>query len=321
MSLLWRVFVLNALVFVIGTTALALSPAPVRVPVSAYEAVLLVAGLLAILLVNLLLLRRSLAPLGRLATAMGSVDLLEARQRLPVSGPVEIRELVAVFNQMLERLERERRESGRRALAAQEDERKRIARELHDEIGQSLTAIVLLLKRLADSAPAELRSDVVEAQESAREALEDVRRVARQLRPEALDDLGLVSALAALTARFHDQTGIRVVRTIEPGLPRLDDDEELVVYRVAQESLTNVARHADASHVDLRLQRSSRGVALSVVDDGSGMSVTAWNGSGQGIRGMRERAVAVGAALSIANSRHGGVEVVLDVPVGDSREP
>lgn len=321
MSLLWRVFVLNALVFVIGTTILAVSPAPVRVPVSTYEAILLVAGLLAILLVNLVLLRRSLAPLGRVATAMRGVDLLEARQRLPVSGPVEVRELVVVFNEMLERLERERRESGRRALAAQEDERKRIARELHDEIGQSLTAIVLLLKRLADAAPAELQGDVLEAQESAREALEDVRRVARQLRPEALDDLGLVSALAALSVRFNEQTGIRVVRTVEPNLPRLDEDTELVVYRVAQESLTNVARHAHASRVEMRLERTSRGLSLSVIDDGAGMGDRAWNGYGQGIRGMRERALAVGAALSIGDSKEAGVEVVLDVPVGDSREP
>jgi two-component system sensor histidine kinase UhpB len=232
-----------------------------------------------------------------------------------VSGPAELRELVVVFNEMLDRLEHERRESGRRALAAQEAERKRIARELHDEIGQSLTAIVLMLKRLADESPAELRPELLEAQETARQSLDDVRQIARQLRPEALDDLGLVSALAALTARFGEQTGIRVSRTIGPRLPRLSDDEELVIYRVAQESLTNVARHADASHVDMRLQRTDRGVALCVLDDGTGL--TRWDGSGDGVRGMRERALAVGAALTIADVAGGGVEVVLDLPVGE----
>jgi two-component system, NarL family, sensor histidine kinase UhpB len=317
MSLLWRVFALNTAVFLVGTAVLALSPAPVRVPVTTTEAILLLVGLLAILVVNLLLVRRSLAPLERLAGAMRRVDLLAPRHRLAVSGPAEIRELVAVFNEMLDRLERERRESGRRALAAQEAERKRIARELHDEIGQSLTAVVLLLKRLADRAPAELQRDVVEAQDAARESLDDVRDVARQLRPEALDDLGLISALAALSARFSEQTGIRVNRTVGPGLPRLHDDEELVIYRVAQESLTNVARHAEASRVDMRLERTTRGVALHIVDDGVGFKRR--EGSGDGLRGMRERALAVGAVLSIAEARRGGVEVALEVPVEAGR--
>jgi two-component system, NarL family, sensor histidine kinase UhpB len=315
MSLLWRVFALNAVVFLVGTAMLAFSPAPVRLPVTPTEAIVLSVGLLAILLVNLVLVRRSLVPLQRLANVMRRVELLRPRQRLEESGPGEIRELVAVFNDMLDRLERERRESGRRALAAQEAERKRIAQELHDEVGQALTAVLLLLKRLADRVPAELREQVLEAQEAARESLEDVRDVARQLRPEALDDLGLVSALAALAARFTEQTGIRVERRIDSRVPPLEDDEELVIYRVAQESLTNVARHADASRVELRLERTPQGVALHVRDDGAGLAEL--DGSGHGIRGMRERALSVGAALSVAERRAGGVEVALELPVED----
>jgi two-component system sensor histidine kinase UhpB len=313
MSLLWRVFALNAAVFLVGTVVLALSPAPVRLPVTVAEAIVLSVGLLAILLVNLVLVRLSLAPLQRLANAMRRVELLKPRQRLEASGPGEVRELVAVFNDMLERLERERRDSGRRALAAQEAERRRIAQELHDEVGQALTAVLLLLKRLADRAPAELREQVLEAQEAARESLDDVRDVARQLRPEALDDLGLVSALAALTARFTEQTGVRVARRIDARVPPLEDDQELVIYRVAQESLTNVARHAGASRVELRLERTPAGVALRVADDGVGLKSP--DGSGYGIRGMRERALAVGAAFSVAEQRDGGVEVMLELPV------
>ena len=120
-----------------------------------------------------------------------------------------------------------------------------------------------------------------------------------------------------LIARFSEQTGIRVNRIIGPDLPRLDDDEELVIYRVAQESLTNVARHAEASRVDLRLERTTRGVALHVADDGVGFKRLA--GAGEGLRGMRERALAVGAVLSIAEARRGGVEVVLEVPVEAGR--
>jgi two-component system sensor histidine kinase UhpB len=314
MSLFWRVFALNAAVFLAGTAVLALSPAPVRFPVTLAEAIVLSVGLVAILLVNLALLRFSLAPLERLTNLMRRVDLVKPRQRLEAGeGPAEVKELVAVFNDMLDRLERERRESGRRALAAQEAERKRIARELHDEIGQALTAVLLLLKRLADHVPPDLRAQVLEAQEAARESLEDVRDVARQLRPEALDDLGLVSALAALTARFTEQTGVAVSRRIDPGVPPLDDDEELVVYRVAQESLTNVARHSGASHVKLSLKRTDRGIELHVLDDGTGMA--SWDGSGHGIAGMRERALSVGAALFVGERDGGGVEVVLELPV------
>jgi two-component system sensor histidine kinase UhpB len=317
MSLLWRVFALNAAVFLIGTAVLALSPAPVRVPVTVTEAVLLSVGLLAILLVNLVLVRQSLAPLQSLTNAMRSVDLLRPRQRLQAEGTGEVRELVAVFNDMLDRLERERRDSGRRALAAQEAERKRIAQELHDQVGQALTAVLLLLKRLGDRAPEELRGQVLEVQEAARETLDDVRGVARQLRPEALDDLGLVSALAALTSRFSEQTGIRVARRIDTSLPALEDDEELVVYRVAQESLTNVARHAGAAHVELRLERTTRGVLLRILDDGVGMAGS--NGAGHGIRGMRERALAVGATLSVVQPARGGVEVALELPIEETR--
>jgi two-component system sensor histidine kinase UhpB len=314
MSLLWRVFALNAAVFLVGTVVLALSPAPVRLPVTAAEAVVLSVGLVAILLVNLVLVRLSLTPLQRLANAMLRVELLQPRQRLEASGPGEVRELVGVFNDMLDRLERERRDSGRRALAAQEAERRRIAQELHDEVGQALTAVLLLLKRLADSAPPELRAQVIEVQEAARESLDDVRDVARQLRPEALDDLGLVSALAALSARFTEQTGIRVERRIDARLPLLEDDEELVIYRVAQESLTNVARHSGASRVELQLEPTPAGVILRVVDDGAGLQGR--DGSGYGIRGMRERALAVGAALSVAERGGGGVAVTLALPVG-----
>lgn len=312
MSLFWRVVLLNATVFVAGLIVLALTPAPVTFPAALAGAVALLVGLAAILVVNFFVVRFTFAPLARLRQAMRTVDLLRPGQRLQVVGPSEVRELVAVFNEMLGRLERERRESGRRALAAQESERKRVAQELHDEIGQALTAVLLLINGLEDRVGAELQPDVREAQETARNALENVRRVARQLRPEALDHLGLVSALTSLTTSFANQTGVRVDRHIEPNLPQLADDVELVIYRVAQESLTNVARHAEASHVELTLQSNSRTVALSVRDNGVGISSA--SGLNHGIRGMRERALLVGGDFRIGNGRRGGVEVTLAVP-------
>ena len=129
-------------------------------------------------------------------------------------------------------------------LEAQESERLRIALELHDQVGQELTAVLLGLARVRGMLDAPLRTDVEDIQEAVRASLEDVRRIALELRPEALDDLGLVSALAVLCERFAQRTGIGVSQHLDEHLPELGHDEELVVYRVAQEALTNVARHS-----------------------------------------------------------------------------
>jgi two-component system sensor histidine kinase UhpB len=206
---------------------------------------------------------------------------------------------------MLERLEIERRESGRRVLEAQEAERARIAGGLHDEVGQVLTGVLLQLE--AEASSEETRAAV-------RQALVEVRRIARELRPEMLEHLGLVSALTELSRKFADQSGLRIERRFAETLPPLSDDAELAVYRIAQESLTNVARHAHASRIDVTLEPGPGSVVLRVVDDGRGIDETATlNGNG-GLRGMRERAVLVGGALAVKRGHDGGVEVRLEVP-------
>jgi two-component system, NarL family, sensor histidine kinase UhpB len=311
--LAWRIFLVNAGVFALGTAALALSPATVSWPIALTEAIVLIAGLAAILVVNLLLVRRSLAPLERLTGLMHRVDLLRPGQRLELTGPAEVRELGAVFNEMLDRLERERHESGWDAFQAQEAERKRVAQELHDEIGQALTAVMLQLSRLAKRAPTELEDDLREAQETTRASLDDVRRIARQLRPEALDDLGLVSALVALARTFAEHTGISVNRHLDENLPSLSAEAELTLFRVAQESLTNAARHSGSGRIDLWLESSPDDVLLRVVDYGKGLDGAR---PGSGIRGMRERALLVGGDLTIETAVGGGGEVRLSVPKG-----
>ncbi|WP_445271280.1 sensor histidine kinase, partial [Streptomyces sp. DSM 41634] len=133
---------------------------------------------------------------------MGTVDLLRPGQRLPAPGVgsgSDVSELILTFNAMLERLEHERATSSSQALLAQEAERRRLAQELHDEVGQSMTDILLVLKHAADAAPGPLRENLRQAQEITRESLDEVRRLVRHLRPGALDDLGLVSALTSLT--------------------------------------------------------------------------------------------------------------------------
>ena len=312
MPFAWRIFVVNAAILVVAAVALAFSPATVSFPIALAEGIVLTAGLIAILLVNLLLVRRSFAPLERLTRLMRSVDLLEPGERVEVSGPEEVRELGAVFNEMLGRLERERHESGWDALKAQEGERKRVAQELHDEVGQALTAVMLQIGRLAKNAPAELRDELYETLETTRASLEDVRRIAKQLRPEALDDLGLVPALNALATTFADRTGLRIHRSLPSRTPVLGKEDELVLFRVAQESLTNAARHAQTSRVDLMLEETAEGIRLQVRDYGVGFNSGA---PGGGIRGMRERALLVGAALTIAPAAGGGTAVTLSLPL------
>lgn len=312
----WRIFAVNTVILVAAAVALALSPATVSFPIALTEGIVLAVGLVAILMVNLLLVRRSFAPLERLTRLMRSVDLLRPGQRVDVSGPQEVRELGAVFNEMLERLERERHESGWDALKAQETERKRVAQELHDEVGQALTAVMLQIGRLAKDAPSELSDEFTEALETTRASLEDVRRIAKQLRPEALDDLGLVPALNALARTFAERTGLRIRRRLPEALPSLGDEAELVVFRVAQESLTNAARHADSTRVDLTLERIDRTIVLHVRDYGRGIDGIR---PGGGIRGMRERALLIGANLSITDAPGGGTDVSLSLPVTESQ--
>jgi two-component system sensor histidine kinase UhpB len=264
------------------------------------------------LAINLLLLRRALAPLRELTAFARRIDPLEPGLRLQVAGgDSEATELADAFNEMLDRLEAERRASVGRALAAQESERLRVAQELHDGVGQSLTGVVLQLGRVARDVDEHAKPGVVEAQETARESLEEVRRIARRLRPEALDDLGLTSALLVLGDRVAEHSELTVDVHVQPGLA-FNPEEELVLYRVAQEALTNVARHSRARRAEVRLHLQGGRPRLEVDDDGTGLPPDAHEGSG--VLGMRERAVLVGGTLKLAESALGGARVTLELP-------
>jgi len=279
------------------------------------EALILIVTLAVVAIVTMLVLRRVLAPLEQLTALTRSVDPTRPGERLTLSGPSsEASELAVAFNEMLERLERERTARTGAILAAQEAERLRIARELHDEVGQTLTALLLQLNQAVRSLGPGSATLLLEAQETVRGGLDDVRRIALELRPEGLDDLGLPSALEALCNRIEERVGLQIVRRVARELPQLSGDAELVVYRVAQEALTNVARHSGSSKALLVLTVWPGGVSLLVSDDGCGIT-TDTNG-GTGMRGMRERAALVGATLSVQSAEGEGVRVRLDVPVG-----
>lgn len=314
LPLLWRVFTINAVLLLAATLALVLLHGRVDFSLAELEALDVLLVLVAMLAANLLLLRPTLAPIDRLVERMRTVDLLRPGQRLPEQGSAEAVEIVRAFNQMLERLEQERRDSGRRAIEAQEDERLRIARGLHDEVGQALTGVLLQLDALEDAAPETRRRRTDETRQTVRQALDEVRRIAQELRPAPLEHLGLISALTELARRFADQSGLTVERRLATGLPPLSPNAELAVYRVAQESLTNVARHAQANRVGLTLEPGASSVILQVTDDGRGMNEEATEDGRGGLRGMREHALLVGGALAVTSGRDGGVQVRLEVP-------
>ena len=313
LSLFWQVFLIDAAVLVVITILLAVSPITISAPIKVGQLAVLLVGLVVLLLVTLVVLRRTLAPLEQLTQIMRQVDPLSPGQRVSIDETdTDVAALTAAFNDMLDRLETERRESARMALSSQEAERRRIAHELHDEIGQVLTAILLQIEGMAGDIPSGLRVQLDELRETARVGAEDVRRIARRLRPEALDELGLQSALMALTSRMSDQAGVEIHRRIARDLP-LGPDEELVVYRVAQEALTNVARHAQAQNVALSLDQADGHVVLTVSDDGRGADASQLMSS-YGVRGMRERALLIGANLAIASEPGRGTTVTLRVP-------
>ncbi|HET9153864.1 MAG TPA: sensor histidine kinase [Solirubrobacterales bacterium] len=271
--------------------------------------------------------RRRLRPLEDLIEAMEKVDLSSPRPLLPASidGVGETEEVARIelaFLRMMRRLEAERRRAGSAALHAQEEERARVARDLHDEVNQSLTGLLLRLEAAREAAPPELEDELAETKALANQAMGELLSLARHLRPTALDDLGLAAAIEGQVGRLGGEieTGLEV----EGDFSDLGDDAQLVVYRVAQEALSNAARHSGAGRVEVRLRRTvapepgsstagGGGVLLEVGDDGRGFAFDE-SERGLGIGGMRERALLIGAELTIESRPGRGTTVRLTVP-------
>jgi len=311
MSLFGRVVLMNAALVVAAVIVLAVSPVSVSPAPTAAELEVLIGGSALAIALNVLLLRRIFNPLARLTGTMRRVDPHDPGRRVVIARPAaEVGELAAAFNDMLDRLEAERHASARRALAAQEGERLRVARELHDQVGQTLTGVVLALEEIHRRAPDDLHGDLEEVREAARAGVEHVREIARGLRPGALEELGLRSALASLANSY---TGLHVRHSLAPALPVLSPDQDLAVYRVAQESLTNVARHAGASNARVELEEEDGVVVLRVSDDGCGIPPLHAEATAGGVGGMRERALLAGGRLRVRALPERGTEVRLDL--------
>jgi two-component system, NarL family, sensor histidine kinase UhpB len=278
---------------------------------------LLALTIVLVLLVNMIMLRRRFGPLERLIATIEAIDP-SAPGELSLSSDAqeaeEVGRLAASFRRMLVRIEDERRRSGRLVLRAQEEERRRLARDLHDEVNQALTAILLRLEALSHSAPPELEEELVELKRLVNQAMNELLQLARQLRPTALDDHGLLPAMASQVRRFAAQTGIKADLHTAGESSELQPDEEIAIYRIAQEALANVARHADASSVDVDVERiGDHGVALTVRADGRGF-LPEGESNGLGLNGMAERARLVGGELEIDSRPGEGTALSLKVP-------
>ncbi|MEV4418960.1 sensor histidine kinase [Patulibacter sp. NPDC049589] len=311
MPLARQIFLVAALVLGGVTAALVLSPVTISSPMTGRDTALVLGGLLLVLATIHLALRRLLAPLHRLADAMGTIDPRDPdpglRARIAPDDR-DVERLLEAFEQMLDRFRLERLDSDRRTSAAQEHERRTIAGEVHDELGQTLTALSLQLDRATmDPQHREL------AQRTVARALGDVRDIARRLRPEGLDDLGLVNAVIALCVRVQEESGLTIDRDLSAPLPPLDGDVELALYRIAQEALTNAIRHADAGRATVALRAEDGHVVLTVTDDGRGF-VAAPPADG-GIAGMRERARLIRGSFDLRAETRLGTRMRCAVPV------
>ncbi len=279
-------------------------------------AIIVLAAVATALAVSLVRQRRRFAPLERLIEDMEKVDLSRPGPLLPdsldgVGETEEVERIELAFLRMMQRLEAERRRAGSAALQAQEEERARVARDLHDEVNQSLTGLLLRLEAAREAAPPELEAELAETKALANQAMRELLALARQLRPTALDDLGLAAAIAGQVKQV-ERPGLEAKLTVEGDFSGLDDDVQLVVYRVAQEALTNAARHSEAKRIAVSLRRSGGGVELEVADDGRGFAFDE-SERGLGIGGMRERALLVGGELTIESRPGEGTTVRLTI--------
>ena len=316
-SLFVTVCLINAAMFAAAASALVVSPATVSADVTQAELTQVAVGVLVVVATNVWILRGRLLGLDRLARQLDASDASDLSWRLPVSDRRGVERSVALaFNTLLDRLAAERLASESKARAAEEAERRRVARELHDEVGQRLTVVLLSVGRLSTHVNAWQRDELLLVQENTRESLELVRGLADGLRGGTWEDMDVLGALSSLAETFRASTDLRVVRRLDPHTPAVGPEVQQTLFRVAQESMTNVARHAGADTVelDLRLHHAAGEdcLVLTVTDDGRGYQP---GSAGFGIAGMRERARAVGGTLEVSRREGGGTQLRLVVPV------
>jgi two-component system sensor histidine kinase UhpB len=336
MPILYKVLFANSLIVMLG--AIAGTWVTIETVRSApdgafYELAIIfaLAGIVLSVAANYLVLRAAFQPLAvleRAALAVKDGDYSARAFEVTFSDP-QVAHLAETFNATLDELERDRielREVASQVVRAQEEERKRISRELHDDTAQILFAQILRITAFKSSPDASLQEVASLLEEMTVEALEGVRRLALELRPPALDDLGLLAALGELAQRISDQTGIPVDYQAHGPKSRMPAEMELVLYRIAQEALMNVAKHAHASHAWLELERFQDQIVLTVRDNGIGFDLPSATrrddrGVGLGLFGMEERAHLVGGTLDIDTAEGRSTRILARIPINLDDSP
>jgi two-component system sensor histidine kinase UhpB len=290
---------------------------------------IVIIGVFTSLVVNYLVLRAAFKPLEMLEATTQAVreGNMEARVRLSTLNDPQITQLAETFNATLDQLAQDRdqvRYLASQVVRAQEDERKRISRELHDDTAQLLFAQLLRFTTLKNHPTEEIQVVASSLEQSTVEALEGVRRLALELRPPALDDLGLYEALGELSQRITDSRGVTVDYEWRGSKARLSAEIELALYRVAQEAFSNIAKHSGATSASLDVDRTGQDVTISIRDAGRGFNrdlpfIRDDSGIGLGLFGMEERVSLVGGSLRIWSGIDKGTEVFAYVPIAPTR--
>ncbi len=326
----YKVLVANAAILVLGAVfGTWLTVQYGRIEPGQYNSALVagfvIAGIALSIVVNFFVLKAALLPLSALERAVEAVrrgNLKARADHVMVSDP-QVDQLVDTLNSMLDELEQYREQVrwlSRQVLTAQELERQRIARELHDETAQSLTSLLIGLRMVEKAANQdELNARIAELRSHTTQTLGEVRKMAVDLRPSTLDDLGLAAALQWYTDDYARRHRVPVVLRATGLDTRLSSEVQVVVYRVIQEALTNVAKHSEATQVGVTVHCENGRIVGSVANDGCGFDVASVMRSrerGLGLFGMQERAALVGGSLQINSDIARGTRVEFDLPIG-----
>jgi two-component system sensor histidine kinase UhpB len=323
LPLLYKVLVANSFVILIGATlgtylATRLQGDSRPLVLIGFVAV----GLAISVVINFVLLKLALYPLTRLRETMALVQTGDMERQAPVTGQdPDADQLAIAFNTMLKALDDLAKSRASQILHAQEQERKRIARELHDETSQVLTSLLISLALLEETVTtAEARQRIAETRALAHQTLRAVRNLSIDLRPSALDDLGLLPALRWYVKEYQQKCGVEVEFSASGFKERLLSEIETALYRIVQESLTNTAKHAHARKVWVSLSEDGELVRASVRDDGRGFDAhtvlkTPWQDRGLGLAGMTERATLLNGTVRIVSQPGQGCLIDVSVPV------
>jgi two-component system sensor histidine kinase UhpB len=314
-SLIGQVVAANVVLVALTLIAASLAAGLSELHEERWQLLVLALALVLTFCVNLWMLQRRFRPLDSLISRIERIDPAEpATFELEQGDPVaEIDRLSRSFKRLLDGIQAERKRSGQLVMRAQEEERRRLARDLHDEVNQALTAILLRLEALAQDAPPEREAEVAELKRLVNQAMEELLNLARQLRPSALDDHGLVPAIDAQLKRFSARSGVEVRMTAKGDPSNLGEDAQTAIYRTAQEALSNIGHHAGATAVEVDLSVDGSRGELRVRDNGAGFDPSQSPNGGLGLTGMAERARLVGGELNVRSSPGGGTTVTLRI--------